>query len=429
MVIRSALALAFLLAGISAGHVQPIGGAGSGGVAPSTLTTQGSVLSTDTIIIERAGTLYRVLCSSVSGVTCAGVPALTLTSPANSGTGAASSTIAVSGTYANGTPTAVGCTWNPGAIAGTVSGATIGSGAFSQTCTTPVAGTYSLVVTGTGANTATDTHTGIVLSANALSSASCSGFSCAATTGTTVTVTFAYTGSAPTGMTYAWNSTCSGSGTGGSFSASSGTGSFTATAPSSACTGTLTATGTGPNTGTATTAAVTVTAPSGVSYTTASWNPGVYGPYNTQTLTYSGNAYAGIQPDGLMEVTASTGNVTTAGAGLAAIQSGDLAKFPTGIAFNVCNSNSTAPAAPTSGTPARSDNGGSGIGFCNAATWISLSIFNAGSNPGVWRMANLNVWGGPRTESTLYTWVQTSDRAAAGLPPQVVSTMVWASTP
>ena len=188
----------------------------------------------------------------------------------------------MSGTYANGTPSAVTCTWNPGAIAGTVSGATISGGTYSQTCTTPVAGTYSLVVTGTGANTATDTHTGIVLSTSALSSASCSGFSCATTTSSTVTVTFAYTGSAPTGATYLWNSTCSGSGTGGAFTASAGTGSFTVTAPAAACTGTMTATGTGPNTGSATTASVTVTAPasyvgpgdvSGATYT-GFWSPG-----------------------------------------------------------------------------------------------------------------------------------------------------------
>lgn len=138
----------------------------SAGVISATFTPPPSTNGTCTLSVTGTGANTASATSSAVTISAPGSPTLALTTPANGATGLISSTVSVTGTYANGTPTAVGCVWNPGAIAGAVTSATISGGTFSETCSTPSsAATYSLVVTGTGANTASDTHTGIVLSA------------------------------------------------------------------------------------------------------------------------------------------------------------------------------------------------------------------------------------------------------------------------
>lgn len=67
-----------------------------------------------------------------------------------------------------------------------------------------------------------------------------------------------YTGPAPSGLTAAWNTTCTGTSTVTGFSAGGGTWAATFSTPASTCTGTLTATGTGSNTANGTSPSVTI---------------------------------------------------------------------------------------------------------------------------------------------------------------------------
>lgn len=136
----------------------------SGGVINATFTPPPSTNGSCTLTATGTGPNTATSTSSAVIISPPATPTITLVNPANGATAAPSSTVAVSGTYANGTPTTITCTWNPGSIAGIVSGASISGGSFTETCGTPsTPATYSLTVTGTGANTGTSTHTGIVI--------------------------------------------------------------------------------------------------------------------------------------------------------------------------------------------------------------------------------------------------------------------------
>lgn len=77
----------------------------------------------------------------------------------------ASSTLLVLGIYAVAAPSGVTGKWNPGSISSTVTGFATGpQNTWSATFSTPIAGTYTLTVTGTGANTGTFTSTPVVIS-------------------------------------------------------------------------------------------------------------------------------------------------------------------------------------------------------------------------------------------------------------------------
>lgn len=80
-------------------------------------------------------------------------------------TATASSTLVVDGVYTLAPPSNVTGKWNPGNISSTVTGFATGPfNTWSATFSTPVAGTYTLTVTGTGANTGTFTTTPVVIS-------------------------------------------------------------------------------------------------------------------------------------------------------------------------------------------------------------------------------------------------------------------------
>ena len=223
-------------------------------------TVSVTVSSGSHTLYVREGSAHSVIGGPTNAFT---VLAPNFASASAAGTAVTSSTTSVTITYNGSAPSTPTFSWGGScpSTTGSMSGFSASGGTASGTVTTPASGcTGAITVTGTGANIGSATTSNVVVSATGFTSASTSS---SGTINSTLVVTINYTGLAPSGFTYSWNSTCSGTGTATSFSASGGVATGTISTPASTCAGTITVTGTGSNTGVATTASVTI---SGASY-------------------------------------------------------------------------------------------------------------------------------------------------------------------
>ncbi len=183
-------------------------------------------------------------------------PVISISSITNSVT--PSGTVTASGTYSNGAPTAFTYVWSGGGGSGSATTVSLTGGNYSVTAPAPSsAGSYTLMLTGTGANTASATSSTVTVATVASPTIAITSITGNTTPGGSVAVSGTYASGTPSGFTYVW------SGSGGSGTATPGTltgGNYSVTvpAPSSAGSYTLTLTGTGANTASATSTTVTV---------------------------------------------------------------------------------------------------------------------------------------------------------------------------